>query len=114
MMHAITAPPRECPFIPVLYRVYFYHSILLCFKLPKRKRKKEKSENSKLMLASSTLCFYLNFRAAVPRDLRVLPRRIVLVRHAESEGNVDAWAYTYLPDPQVPLVRFVLVYAFYT
>ena len=42
---------------------------------------------------------------ATPRDYRVLPRRIVLVRHAESEGNVDSFAYTYLPDPQVPLVR---------
>lgn len=40
---------------------------------------------------------------ATPRDFRILPRRIILVRHAESEGNVDNFAYTYLPDPQVPL-----------
>lgn len=40
---------------------------------------------------------------ATPRDYRILPQRIVLVRHAESEGNVDNRAYTYLPDPQVPL-----------
>ena len=40
---------------------------------------------------------------ATPRDFRILPRRIILVRHAESEGNVDNAAYTYLPDPQVPL-----------
>ena len=33
----------------------------------------------------------------------MLPRRIFLVRHAESEGNVDNIAYTYLPDPRVPL-----------
>ena len=26
------------------------------------------------------------------------------MRHAESEGNVDNFAYTYVPDPQVPLV----------
>ena len=28
-------------------------------------------------------------RGATPRDFRVLPKRIFLVRHAESEGNVD-------------------------
>ncbi|KAF8054608.1 phosphoglycerate mutase-like protein [Scenedesmus sp. PABB004] len=37
------------------------------------------------------------------RDTRVLPQRIILVRHAQSEGNVNAGAYTYIPDPQVPL-----------
>ncbi len=35
----------------------------------------------------------------------MLPPKIILVRHAESEGNVDNFAYTYVPDPQVPLVR---------
>ena len=50
--------------------------------------------------APVTLC-----RGATPQDYRVLPRRIVLVRHAESEGNIDNFAYTYVPDPQVPLVR---------
>lgn len=40
---------------------------------------------------------------ATPRDMRVLPKRIFLVRHAESEGNVDNTAYSYLPDPRVPL-----------
>ena len=44
-------------------------------------------------------------RGATPRDYRVLPPKIILVRHAESEGNVDNFAYTYVPDPQVPLVR---------
>ena len=43
-------------------------------------------------------------RGAVPKDYRVLPKRIILVRHAESEGNIDNFAYTYVPDPQVPLV----------
>ncbi len=42
---------------------------------------------------------------ATPRDFRLLPRRIVLVRHAQSEGNVDNFQYTYVPDPKVPLVR---------
>lgn len=41
---------------------------------------------------------------ATPKDFRVLPDKIFLVRHAESEGNVDNVAYTYIPDPQVPLV----------
>eukprot|EP00887_Chlorella_sp_A99_P004932 scaffold4.g4932.t1 len=40
---------------------------------------------------------------ATPTDFRILPRRIILVRHAESEGNVDNIAYTFLPDPKVPL-----------
>ena len=42
---------------------------------------------------------------ATPKDFRVLPKRIILVRHAESEGNVDNQAYTYMPDPQVPLTK---------
>lgn len=33
----------------------------------------------------------------------MLPERIVLVRHAQSEGNIDNVAYTYIPDPQIPL-----------
>lgn len=41
---------------------------------------------------------------ATPRDYRILPEKIILVRHAESEGNVDNKAYTYIPDSQVPLV----------
>ena len=47
---------------------------------------------------------HLTCRGATPRDHRILPRRIILVRHAESEGNIDNFAYTYVPDPQVPLV----------
>lgn len=31
------------------------------------------------------------------------PRRIVLVRHGQSEGNVDESAYTRVPDPQIGL-----------
>jgi bisphosphoglycerate-dependent phosphoglycerate mutase len=34
-----------------------------------------------------------------------LPRRIILVRHAESLGNRDPTAYTALPDPKVPLTE---------
>ncbi|KAL3151110.1 hypothetical protein ABBQ38_012977 [Trebouxia sp. C0009 RCD-2024] len=47
--------------------------------------------------------FHSTNKGATPRDHRILPRRIILVRHAESEGNIDNFAYTYVPDPQVPL-----------
>ncbi|KAF8067106.1 phosphoglycerate mutase-like protein [Scenedesmus sp. PABB004] len=47
--------------------------------------------------------FHSASSGATPRDTRVLPQRIILVRHAQSEGNVNAGAYTYIPDPQVPL-----------
>lgn len=33
------------------------------------------------------------------------PRRIILVRHGESEGNVDETAYTKVPDPQIALTE---------
>ncbi len=46
-------------------------------------------------------------RGAIPNDFRVLPERIILVRHAESEGNVDNALYTFTPDSQVPLVGTV-------
>lgn len=40
---------------------------------------------------------------ALPRDLRVLPPKIFLLRHAESQGNVDHRTYATVPDHQVPL-----------
>jgi hypothetical protein len=43
---------------------------------------------------------------------RVLPRRIILVRHGESEGNVDESMYCRVPDPKISLtdtVRSLLV-----
>ena len=45
-------------------------------------------------------------RGATPRDHRVLPKRIILVRHAESQGNIDHFAYSEVPDPQICLVGF--------
>ena len=45
-------------------------------------------------------------RGATPRDHRVLPKRIILVRHAESQGNIDHFAYSEVPDPQICLVDF--------
>eukprot|EP00877_Chromochloris_zofingiensis_P000455 jgi/Chrzof1/1040/Cz01g38050.t1_PGM7[v5.2] len=47
--------------------------------------------------------FHSTRRGATPSDYRVLPDRIFLVRHAESEGNVDCETYTYIPDPQISL-----------
>lgn len=41
--------------------------------------------------------------SAVPRDPKVLPPRIVLLRHAESQGNVDHRTYAEVPDHRVPL-----------
>eukprot|EP01023_Acetabularia_acetabulum_P068482 TRINITY_DN9721_c1_g1_i1.p1 TRINITY_DN9721_c1_g1~~TRINITY_DN9721_c1_g1_i1.p1 ORF type:complete len:443 (-),score=52.55 TRINITY_DN9721_c1_g1_i1:1693-3021(-) len=41
--------------------------------------------------------------SAIPPDFRVLPERIILVRHAESEGNVDMDSYSFIPDPKVPV-----------
>lgn len=50
--------------------------------------------------------FHSTSSGATPRDFRTLPIRIVLIRHAESEGNVDNIAYTYLPDSRVPLTTY--------
>ena len=36
----------------------------------------------------------------------MLPQRIILVRHAQSEGNVNNIAYTSKPDPQIPLTEY--------
>lgn len=33
------------------------------------------------------------------------PRRIILVRHGESEGNLDESAYTRIPDPKIALTE---------
>lgn len=56
-------------------------------------------------MCTRNLNLEMHCRGATPKDFRVLPKRIILVRHAESEGNIDNFAYTYVPDPQVPLVR---------
>jgi bisphosphoglycerate-dependent phosphoglycerate mutase len=36
-------------------------------------------------------------------DFRALPNHIVLVRHAQSMGNLDATTYSQIPDYEVPL-----------
>ncbi|KAG0449485.1 hypothetical protein HPP92_027332 [Vanilla planifolia] len=37
------------------------------------------------------------------RPQRRLPKRIILVRHGESMGNLDTAAYTTTPDYKIPL-----------
>ncbi|CAN0914331.1 Phosphoglycerate mutase-like protein AT74 [Linum grandiflorum] len=34
-----------------------------------------------------------------------LPKRIILVRHGESQGNLDTAAYTHIPDHKIPLTE---------
>ena len=42
-------------------------------------------------ITSSTLSTFL-----------IRPKRIILVRHAESIGNIDENAYTFIPDWKIP------------
>lgn len=55
------------------------------------------------LLGSYDARYHSASSGATPSDFRVLPERIILVRHAQSEGNIDNVAYTYIPDPQIPL-----------
>ncbi|CAI0392005.1 unnamed protein product [Linum tenue] len=34
-----------------------------------------------------------------------MPKRIILVRHGESQGNLDTAAYTHIPDHKIPLTE---------
>ncbi|RVW43255.1 Phosphoglycerate mutase-like protein AT74 [Vitis vinifera] len=40
-----------------------------------------------------------------PTVLPPRPRRIILVRHGQSEGNVDESVYTQVPDPKIKLTE---------
>ncbi|CAN6482652.1 unnamed protein product [Victoria cruziana] len=42
---------------------------------------------------------------------RILPKRIILVRHGESQGNLDTAAYTTTPDNRIPLTPSGIVQA---
>ncbi|KAF5740585.1 Phosphoglycerate mutase family protein isoform 1 [Tripterygium wilfordii] len=51
-----------------------------------------------------------------PQDLqqhhpKLLPKRIILVRHGESEGNLDTSAYATTPDNKIPLTTVGLAQA---
>ena len=41
----------------------------------------------------------------------ILPKRIILLRHGESQGNMDAKTYTTIPDNKIPLTEKGLVQA---
>ena len=41
----------------------------------------------------------------VSTSTRVLPKRIILIRHGESQGNVDETAYQNTPDWQIRLTE---------
>ncbi|KAG2695461.1 hypothetical protein I3760_07G013400 [Carya illinoinensis] len=41
----------------------------------------------------------------------ILPKRIILMRHGESAGNLDTSAYTTIPDHQIPLTSVGLTQA---
>lgn len=49
--------------------------------------------------------FHSASSGATPKDYRVLPGRIILVRHALSMGNVDSHAYAHIPDNQISLTE---------
>jgi len=68
-----------------------------------RRQLRDVSINDRRLVGLFDARYHSTSSGATPSDFRILPRRIILVRHAESEGNVDNKAYTYLPDPQVPL-----------
>jgi broad specificity phosphatase PhoE len=68
-----------------------------------RRQLRDVSINDRRLVGLFDARYHSTSSGATPSDFRILPRRIILVRHAESEGNVDNRAYTYLPDPQVPL-----------
>jgi broad specificity phosphatase PhoE len=68
-----------------------------------RRQLRDVSINDRRLVGLFDARYHSASSGATPSDFRILPRRIILVRHAESEGNVDNRAYTYLPDPQVPL-----------
>jgi len=49
--------------------------------------------------------FHSASSGATPTDHRILPARIILVRHAQSEGNVDNQAYASVPDSRIPITE---------
>src|SRR5689334_20215561 len=53
---------------------------------------------------SSSECRFCEMtRQHHPGCARRLPKRIILVRHGESQGNLDMSAYTTTPDYRIPL-----------
>lgn len=57
-----------------------------------------------ITLSCASLLLALHTLKNSPKKKRVcLPRRIILIRHGESEGNVKEDTYQSTPDPLVPL-----------
>lgn len=55
-------------------------------------------------LAGDNDCLFCEMtRQHHPQCARRLPKRIILVRHGESQGNLDMSAYTTTPDYRIPL-----------
>ncbi|XP_062230716.1 phosphoglycerate mutase-like protein AT74H [Phragmites australis] len=55
-------------------------------------------------VAGSKECLFCEMtRQHHPQCARRLPKRIILVRHGESQGNLDMSAYTTTPDYRIPL-----------
>ncbi|CAI9282214.1 unnamed protein product [Lactuca saligna] len=44
-------------------------------------------------------------KPGVTDQIKFLPKRIILVRHGESEGNIDGSAYSTTPDYKIPLTK---------
>jgi broad specificity phosphatase PhoE len=68
-----------------------------------RRQMRDATINDRRLVGLFDARYHSTSSGATPLDFRILPRRIIIIRHAESEGNVDSRAYSYLPDPQVPL-----------
>ena len=47
--------------------------------------------------------FHSTSAGATPKDFRVLPARIILVRHGQSYEDGDQFEYSSIPDPRIPL-----------
>lgn len=51
----------------------------------------------------ATILLHIMTKAKHCKELRTKPKRIIMIRHGESEGNVDHSVYCRVPDNKVPL-----------
>jgi len=54
---------------------------------------------------NTNTAFYSSTRSNHEKTKYLLPKRIILLRHGESLGNVDDTAYSTIPDWKIPLTR---------
>ena len=64
----------------------------------------DKDRTPDTLAPHSALTPSIPVRGLTLADFRMLPQRIILVRHAESAGNCDSGTYACTPDYEVPLV----------